>query len=108
MWMASSKSLASSGSMVKVFFLRRSRRRAISSSGISSGMASASRSTSFGKRYSIPWFRAMARLATRGSLAAPRTSRMRPSGAAFGSVKESMETSTLSPCFAPLNASSGT
>ncbi len=107
-WMASSKSCASTGSMVKMGSSRRSRRLPISFFVMVPLIFLASRSTSFGNEAFAPCEMATASTSTPGASARPRMDRMRPSGADFGSSNESMDATTLSPVVAPFHSVCGT
>ena len=108
MWIASSKSWASSGSMVKTFSSRRSSRRPISCLVMPGLILDASASTSSGNVDGAPSAIASASTSTPGAPAGPSTLRIRPSGAAFGSWNASIETTTLSPGSAPFQFSRST
>ena len=103
-WMASSKSLASSGSMVKTGAPRRSSRRATSSRVMPASMPRRLGSTPSGSPSGRRCAIASASTSTPGASARPRTERTRPSGAALR-VVEAVD-ATRRPCRPPWRRSS--
>jgi len=104
---ASSKSLASFGSIVKVVTLRKSSRLAISSGVISAGILSAAVSTAFGYTYGKPNSARMACISVVLSPALPNMSITCPMGFFALSGHSVIFTIALSPVFPPFSLSFG-
>ena len=94
---ASSKSRASSGSIVRINRSRKSSRRAISSPSMRRGRPSASRTTSGGNSCGKRYFRTIESMSTPGLPAGPSTSMMWPSGLTWREAQASSCATTLSP-----------
>ena len=104
---ASSKSLASFGSMVKVVTLRKSSRLAISSAEISAGILSAAVSTAFGYTYGRPNSARIACISVVLSPAWPNISITCPIGFLALSGHSVTFTMALSPVLPPFSLSFG-
>ena len=106
--MASSKSRASKGSIVKVRVLLKSRRFKISLSSSSTGTRSASSNTASGKMGFIPWLYRMESISVSLLPGIPKMATTSPNGFAADFGQTVIFTSTFSPSLAPFRFSFGT
>ncbi len=105
---ASSKSLASAGSMVNVVTLVKSRRFFISDWVISSGICSAAASMASSKWYGRPYSASMACISALLSPAAPKRCTTRPLGVRLPWSHDVISTRTFSPSSASCRSRKGT